>query len=112
MGRVIEVDEPNSSTATVNSNGCPGSNDPIWVTTYGYDVLDNLTSVIQAGSRQRSFVYDSLSRLLSGNNPESGALTYTYDADRNVITKVTPQQNQTNPSVTTTSAIATIRSIE
>jgi RHS repeat-associated protein len=102
LGRLIEVDEPNSSTATVNPNGCPGSNDPIWVTTYGYDVLDNLTSVIQAGSRQRSFVYDSLSRLLSGTNPESGTLTYTYDADGNVITKVTPQQNQTNPSITTT----------
>src|SRR5271154_4594692 len=37
LGRLIEVDEPNSPTATVNSNGCPGTSDPIWVTTYGYD---------------------------------------------------------------------------
>jgi RHS repeat-associated protein len=102
LGRLIEVDEPNSTTATVNSNGCPGTSEPIWVTTYGYDTLGNLLSVVQAGSRQRSFTYDSLSRLLTANNPESGNLTYTYDADGNVTTRVSPLQNQTNPSITTT----------
>ena len=102
LGRLIEVDEPNSLTATVNSNGCPGTGEPIWVTTYGYDTLGNLTSVLQAGSRSRTFTYDSMSRLLSATNPESGILTYTYDNNGNVTTKVTPQQNQTNSSVTTT----------
>ncbi len=102
LGHLIEVDEPNSPTATVNSNGCPGSNDPIWATTYGYDQLGNLLSVLQAGSRQRTFTYDSLSRLLTATNPESGTLTYTYDADGNATTKVTPQQDQSSPSVTTT----------
>jgi RHS repeat-associated protein len=58
--------------------------------------------VAQAGSRQRSFSYDSLARLLTATNPESGTLTYTYDADGNVTTKTTPQQNQPNSSVTTT----------
>jgi RHS repeat-associated protein len=96
------VDEPNSPTATVNSNGCPGQSDPIWVTTYGYDQLGNLLSVVQVGSRNRSFTYDSLSRLLTATNPESGTLTYTYDSDGNVTTKVTPQQDQSSPSVTTT----------
>jgi RHS repeat-associated protein len=102
LGRLIEVDEPNSPTATVNSNGCPGQSDPIWVTTYGYDQLGNLLSVVQVGSRNRSFTYDSLSRLLTATNPESGTLTYTYDSDGNVTTKVTPQQDQSSPSVTTT----------
>jgi RHS repeat-associated protein len=102
LGRLIEVDEPNSPTATVNSNGCPGSGEPIWVTTYGYDTLGNLTSVLQAGSRQRTFTYDSLARLLTANNPESGNLAYTYDDDGNVSAKVSPLQNQTNPSLTTT----------
>ena len=102
LGRLIEVDEPNSPTATVNSNGCPGTSEPIWVTTYGYDTLGNLKNVLQAGSRSRTFTYDSLSRLLTAANPESGTLTYAYDADGNVSTKITPQQNQTNPSVTTT----------
>jgi RHS repeat-associated protein len=103
LGRLIEVDEPNSTTATVNSNGCPGSNDPVWVTTYGYDTLGNLLSVLQAGSRARSFTYDSLSRLLTASNPESGNLAYTYDSDGNVTTKVSPLQNQTGSATTTLS---------
>ena len=45
----------------------------------------------QGGSRNRSFVYDSLKRLTSSGNPESGGtttpVTYTYDADNNVLTK-------------------------
>jgi RHS repeat-associated protein len=102
LGRLIEVDEPNSPTATANFNGCPGTSEPIWVTTYGYDILGNLLSVVQAGSRQRNFTYDSLSRLLTANNPEPGILTYAYDADGNVTTKVSPLQNQSNPSATTT----------
>jgi RHS repeat-associated protein len=102
LGRLVEVDEPNSSTATVNSNGCPGTSDPIWVTTYGYDQLGNLLSVVQVSSRSRSFTYDSLSRLLTATNPESGSLSYTYDADGNVTTKVTPTQDQSSSSNTTT----------
>ena len=62
-----------------------------YVTSYGYDALDDLTSVAQGGSRNRSFVYDSLKRLTSSGNPESGGttapVTYTYDADNNVLTK-------------------------
>jgi len=87
LGRLIEVDEPNSTTATVSA--CPAGGDPIWVTTYTYDGLDDLTSVSQGGSHPRSFVFDSLKRLTSSTNPETGTvpITYTYDADSNVHTK-------------------------
>ena len=37
--------------------------------------------------RIRRFTYDSLSRLVTAKNPESGAISYTYDSDGNVITK-------------------------
>ena len=56
-------------------------------TTYTRDALDNLTSVTQGGQTpctsngtavSRSFVFDSLSRLTSSCNPESGTTTYTY----------------------------------
>ncbi|HXX19881.1 MAG TPA: RHS repeat-associated core domain-containing protein [Candidatus Acidoferrum sp.] len=98
LGRLIEVDEPNSTTATVNV--CPGSNEPIWVTTYGYDTLDDLTSIVQGGSRNRSFVYDSLKRLTSSTNPESNAngtaTTYTYDANSNVTSKTDARGITTN----------------
>jgi RHS repeat-associated protein len=87
LGRPIEVDEPNSTSASVNV--CPGTGEPIWVTTYGYDTLDDLVSVTQSGSHGRSFAYDSLKRLTSSTNPETGTtpVTYTYDADGNVLTK-------------------------
>ncbi len=55
-------------------------------TSYGYDTLGNLTSVDQ-GSNDRSFTYDSLSRLLTATNPESGEVQYDYDNNNNLIEK-------------------------
>ena len=45
-------------------------------TGYTYDVQGNLTSVTQAGTSGRSFAYDSLGRLQSATNPESGTTFY------------------------------------
>lgn len=56
------------------------------VTTYTYDLLGNLESVTN-GSQQRTFVYDSYSRLVSATNPEPGTTAYTYDSNGNVLTK-------------------------
>jgi YD repeat-containing protein len=62
-------------------------------TGYIYDSLGNLWSVTQSGNnagdapRLRSFIYDSLSRLTSSSNPENGTVTYTYDLNNNVHTK-------------------------
>ena len=38
-------------------------------------------------SKTRTFVYDSLSRLYSATNPESGTTLYRYDANGNLIGK-------------------------
>ncbi len=78
-------------------------------TDYGYDALGNLTSVDQKGSnvanaRARGFVFDSLSELTSSTNPESGQISYGYDADGNVITKTAPLPNQTGTSTVTTTS--------
>src|SRR5882724_1271087 len=61
-------------------------------TDYVYDVLNNLTQVVQKGGtsdtsqwRTRTFAYDSLSRLTSASNPESGTVSYTYDSDGNML---------------------------
>ncbi|HYL64879.1 MAG TPA: hypothetical protein VE077_19870, partial [Candidatus Methylomirabilis sp.] len=72
-----------------------------YVTNYGYDALDNLTSVVQNGSRQRTFVYDSLSQLTSATNPESGTITYSYDANGNLTSKTSPAPNQTGSATVT-----------
>lgn len=76
-------------------------------TTYTYDPLSDLTNVTQNGSnssnaRIRNFGYDSLSRLTSAANPESGTTSYTYDANGNVVTRVAPEPNQTSPTTQTT----------
>jgi RHS repeat-associated protein len=54
-------------------------------TSYTYDVLNNLTQVSQ-GSQTRSFAYDSLKRITSAANPESGTVTVdAYDDNGNVL---------------------------
>ena len=71
-------------------------------TAYSYDLLGNLTAVSQQGAsgesaRNRSFQYDSLSRLLTSANPETGQICYGqwsngscingYDANGNLLYK-------------------------
>ena len=56
-------------------------------TTYAYDVLDSLVTVTQ-GAQTRTFVYDSLKRLKSATNPESGTTTYSYDNNANLTQKI------------------------
>ncbi len=97
LGRLIQVFEPNSANALVNE------------TDYQYDVLNNLLRVDQKGNdanaanwRTRLFTYNSLSQLLTSNNPESGTLTYTYNDDGTLVTKTSPAPNQTGAATVTT----------
>lgn len=85
LGRMISVCEVDSSAVTVAGGAAPvacGQDIAAtgFLTTYGYDALGNLTSVAQSGLNGRQFSYDSLSRLLSASNPESGTVSYNYDA--------------------------------
>ncbi|OAI56907.1 hypothetical protein AYO50_00295, partial [Acidobacteria bacterium SCGC AG-212-P17] len=72
-----------------------------YVTLYQYDGLGNLLRVDQKGTapsdstqwRTRTFTYDSLSRLLTANNPESGTINYLYDADGELLQKTSPAPN-------------------
>jgi RHS repeat-associated protein len=95
LGRLIAVWEPDSNG---NLN---------WYTGYQYDTLDNLVFANQIGgdpnnARQRFFQYDSLSRLISATNPESGTITYGYDNAGNLTSKTAPAPNQQDPNVTIT----------
>ncbi len=96
LGRMTQVQEPSA----VSPN-------PTLTTNYSYDLFDNLLSVNQQGTgadvaRNRSFNYDSLSRLTCASNPESsyascpatatgtytpGTIGYTYDANGNLASK-------------------------
>src|ERR1700728_2040538 len=95
LGRMTQVFEAPNTT---------GYN---YATVYAYDALNDLLSVTQKGGsssnwRTRSFVYDSLSRLTSVMNPESGTIGYTYDANGNLSTKTAPSPNQSSASQTAT----------
>lgn len=69
FGRIIEVDEPNTSSGSLTSSPP--------VTNYLYDAADHLTQVIQ-GSQARTFQYDGLGRKTYENTPEGGSVTYAY----------------------------------
>ena len=64
-------------------------------TSYSYDTLNNLTTVNQ-GVQKRSFTYNSLSRLLSATNPESGVIQYIYDNNGNLTKKTDARGIETN----------------
>jgi RHS repeat-associated protein len=66
-------------------------------TSYGYDLLDNLTTVSQ-GSQTRTFAYDSLKRLTSAANPESGTISYQYDSNGNLLVKTDARSVSTHYS--------------
>ena len=51
----------------------------------------------------RNFTYDTLSRLLTATNPESGVISYAYDADGNLLQKTSPAPNQTGTATQTVS---------
>jgi RHS repeat-associated protein len=95
FGRLTQVLEPD-----------PGDNVLKLETDYSYDALNNLRGVDQYGQlkssgtgadRPRRFTYDSLSRLITSSNPETGTVCYGtysgstcgsgYDANSNLVAK-------------------------
>ena len=67
LGDLTKVYEPDAN------------NKPTIETDYYYDALNNLTQINQQGLN-RNFTYDSLSRLITSFNPESGLICYgTWD---------------------------------
>jgi YD repeat-containing protein len=72
-------------------NGGPGL-----IATYAYDSVDELTSVTQA-SQTRTFVFDSLQRIMSATNPENGTVSYSlYDSNGNLKTSADSRNTTTS----------------
>lgn len=88
LGRLVNVTEFNRQVPSPYILEQPSSND--FASHYEYNVLDNLTKVTltsQTNTQIREFSFDSLGRLTSASNPESGTATYTYDNNNNLKTK-------------------------
>jgi RHS repeat-associated protein len=117
----LSSNPPNTLWST-NTGVTPLSPGYSFVTKYFYDGLSNLTCVEQHGNdttgtgcaaapasdagspwRVRRYTYDSLSRLLTATNPESGTITYTYDSDGNLLQKTSPAPNQIGTATQTVS---------
>lgn len=82
IGRIVRVDEPDKDTGNLGLVATP-----VQATYYEYDLFGNLTKVTQGSQPQRTFAYNSLSRLTSAFNPESGTVSYQYDANGNLKQK-------------------------
>jgi RHS repeat-associated protein len=107
LGRLTSVCELYSGAALLGSGGAPAScgldiGGSGFLTTYGYDTLGNMLTVTQGALTNRTYAYDSLSRRISDTTPEAGTVSYTYNADSLLATRVRPTANQTNSAVTTT----------
>jgi len=106
-----------SFSASPSGSAMTGGADPsnpfasLYATLYSYDGLGDLLRVDQKGSaptdssqwRTRTFTYNSLSELLTAHNPESGTISYSYDADGNLLQKTSPAPNQTGTATQTVS---------
>jgi len=57
------------------------------VTTYAYDILNDLTQVVDARGHRTLIQYDSLVRKLSMDDPDMGHWTYAYDAVDNLTSQ-------------------------
>jgi len=89
LGNLIQVNEPNPA----------GGAD--LVSSYGYGLLNQLAGVSQTRSgttQTRTFSYDSQQRLQSVTHPESGSITYTYNADGSVAYKTDAKNQRTEYS--------------
>jgi RHS repeat-associated protein len=110
FGRLLKVVEPNPATGSLTTS-------PL-ITTYQYNTRGEMLCVHQkatdttadvactgtmpptvpAAWRQRFFTYDSFSRLLTAMNPElnstgSTVITYGYDNDSRLTSKIEPAPN-------------------
>jgi RHS repeat-associated protein len=113
---------PMQALWSTNTELTPLSTGVAMRTLYTYDALGNLICVEQHGNaatgtgcsaaptadatspwRVRRFTYDSLSRLLTAKNPESGTISYVYDADGSLLQKTSPAPNQTGAATQTVS---------
>ncbi len=89
LGRLKDIWEVRTADTATESISFPGHSEVTagYRTSYEYDSLDNLTKVIQGTQWPRILVYDSLKRLTSASNPESGAVSYHYDDNGNLMIK-------------------------
>ncbi len=90
LDRLVAVSE----VTRLNDDGTPASVQTAWLTSYEYDLNDNLTHITDSQGNQKWFRYDGLKRKLFMNDPDRGTMTYTYD-DASNLGQTTDAKSQT-----------------
>lgn len=84
LGRLIELQE----LVRLNDDGTPRPDVVSWRTAYEYDLLNNLTAIVDSQGNRRSFRFDALERLTYVDDPNRGRLWFTYDDASNLVESV------------------------
>ncbi|WDZ84089.1 FG-GAP-like repeat-containing protein [Micromonospora cathayae] len=79
------IEDANGRTVALRRYQGSGPTGTYTETSYGYDRLDRLTTVTDAGNTW-THTYDRLDRLTSATDPDAGQRGYTYDANDQVVT--------------------------
>jgi YD repeat-containing protein len=85
-GNLTSVQEPNPAGATLT-------------TSYTYDWMNHLIGSLMtrgATTQTRTFVYNNAGQLTSATNPESGTVSYTYNADNTLQQKLDADGQETH----------------
>ncbi len=75
-----------------------GSEQPL-LTTYGYDPLQRLTSIVDPTGAKTTTAYDLLGRRTSVDNPDTGLTRFDYDLASNIVSKQTANLRRTNQRI-------------
>jgi RHS repeat-associated protein len=107
LGRLASVCEVYSGAPLMGSGGTPAGcgldiSGSGFLTTYGYDIAGNLSTITQGALTSRTYAYDSLSRMTSESTPEGGTVAYNYNADGMLAQRVRPAPNQADATKTIT----------
>jgi RHS repeat-associated protein len=77
----------------------PAGGQPVIWTSYGYDPLGQLTTVVDDRNNTTSTAYDNFGRRTIVDSPDSGRTETRYDLADNVIAKITAKLRQANKAV-------------
>jgi RHS repeat-associated protein len=80
LDRLIGVIE----VTKLNDDGTAAGGVNQWLTSYAYDLNDNLTHITDSQGNQKWFRYDGLKRKLFMNDPDRGVMEYAYDQASNL----------------------------
>jgi RHS repeat-associated protein len=81
QGRLREIHE----SVKLNDQGKVIQIPTVWITSYDYDLLNNIKKYTDAQGNQKIWTYDGLGRKIFENDPDRGTTTYIYDDAGNLV---------------------------